>query len=608
MVLSKQLIQLETFRGLLPSARRGSVAGAALLFAGVLASGGEVSAQETLGTPYDAPCPAAGPIVEGFSGAMAHVRYLADDALEGRGVASWGERCSAEYIVAKLEEYGVQPGSADGSFYHVWEARLGSVLGETNTFAVEDQSFELGTDWLPLGFSQSTSLVGTLAVPPSLGDQAGASPHGSAAMSLEGRVIVVDASGPANPHAPAPDPHQIASSAAQMGAGGVVVVVASTADLPNLSQERRAALSVPVVAVTGPAAEAVLQGAESGDGVAMEIDVAVSRGDALNVVGVIRGQGPTADEVVVIGAHYDHLGFGGQGSLSPNDFGIVHNGADDNASGTAVLLELARSFASGPAPSRTLVFVAFTGEERGLWGSAKYVEEPAEDLSRPVAMINMDMVGRLVDGKLTVMGTATAEEWPDLLTGANHMVETPLDLALVGDGFGASDHSSFYAKGIPVLHFFTNTHPQYHRVEDDWDLINAEGLAQVGAVIGGVVSGLAGAHEVVALTPVEGQGNPRGGSSSSSMGGGFKVRLGTIPDYSQEEGGMRITGVRDGSPAAKGGLQGGDVIIKFGDREIEDVYGYMYALGEAEPGDEVDIVVLRDGQEVTVTVVLEAAN
>ena len=212
----------------------------------------------------------------------------------------------------------------------------------------------------------------------------------------------------------------------------------------------------------------------------------------------------------MIGAHYDHLGLGGDGSLSPNAVGEVHNGADDNASGTAVLLEAARALAAGPPLARDILFIAFTGEERGLWGSARYVESPLLPLDGTLAMLNMDMVGRVQNDLLTVFGTGTAEEWTDVLERANARIGSPLDLRFNPDGFGASDHSSFYARGIPVLHFFSNTHPEYHRVEDDWELVDADGMARVTELVAAVVREVVPGSGLASLTPVEGAGNPHG--------------------------------------------------------------------------------------------------
>ena len=552
-------------------------------------------------------CPEPTELAAGFDGALAHVRYLADDRLEGRAVATRGERCAGDYLAGQFAAIGLAPAGEDGSYFQAWEVRTGSAAGTDLRLALEHGSsaveYALHSEWIPYGFSASATVRGPLAAATVAADQLGA----ATGHDLNGKVLVV---------AESPDPHQVASTAARMGVVAVIVLLAADDPLPALSGERRAALSVPVVAVRGRAAAEVRDAAEGGDAPAwasLSVDVTPVRREARNVTAVLRGSGASGRvPSLIVGAHYDHLGFGGEGSLSPDATGTVHNGADDNASGTAVVLEVARRLTAGPPLSRDVVFIAFTGEERGLWGSAHYVESPLVPLESVEAMLNLDMVGRVQNDALTVFGTATAEEWPSVVERANRRTATPLDLQLVGDGFGASDHSSFYARGIPVLHFFSNTHPEYHRVEDDWELVNADGMERVADLVAAVVGELAPANQVAAaLTPVEGAGNPHGATApgdGSTVRSGFRVRVGTIPDYSRESGGMGITGVRDGSPAAKAGLKGGDVIVRFGDHQVEDVYGYMYALQEFEPGDEVEVVVLRDGEQMTLVVVLEAGG
>ena len=412
-------------------------------------------------------CPDPETITGELQGALAHVRYLADDLLEGRAVATRGARCAGDYIAARFEALGLQPAGRNGSWF---------------------QSWTISSD----------------------------------------------------------DPR-----------GGAV------------------------------------------------------HGEARNVVGILPGSAPRRTQALVIGAHYDHLGLGGFGSLSPDQTGTVHNGADDNASGTAVLIEAARVLASGPPLAQDILFIAFTGEERGLWGSAHYVSQPLLPLEGTVAMLNLDMVGRVRDGLLTVMGTGTAEEWEEILERANSTIAAPLDLRFNSDGFGASDHTSFYARGIPVLHFFSNTHPEYHRAEDDWELVNARGMDRVTDLLTAVVREVIPASGLASLTPVEGAGNPHGATATgdaSSMASGFRVRLGTIPDYSRESGGMAITAVREGSPAAEAGIAGGDIIVRFGPHEVDDVYDYMDALNGFDPGDEVEIVVLRGDDRLTFKVVLAAGG
>jgi membrane-associated protease RseP (regulator of RpoE activity) len=218
-------------------------------------------------------------------------------------------------------------------------------------------------------------------------------------------------------------------------------------------------------------------------------------------------------------------------------------------------------------------------------------------------MLNLDMVGRVVDDQLTVFGFGTAAEWDEVVDAANAGLEAPLRIAKAPDGFGPSDHASFYGEGVPVLHFFSNTHADYHRPSDDWTKINGEGLERVAALTAAVTQRLAaGGTDAIALTPVEqDRPSPTAASSSSS---GYGPYLGTIPDMSPRDFGLRLTGVREGSPAEEAGLRAGDVVVEFDGREIADIYAYTYALRDREPGDEVTIVVERDGVRVSVTAVL----
>ena len=222
-------------------------------------------------------------------------------------------------------------------------------------------------------------------------------------------------------------------------------------------------------------------------------------------------------------------------------------------------------------------------------------------------MLNMDMVGRLEGRTLTVMGVGTAEEWTEVLNRANQALDRPLTIATSPDGFGPSDHSSFYGEGIPVLHFFSNTHEDYHRPSDDSDKIDGQGLEDILGLVTEValaVAGEAGSDQRVAITPIEAVETPAHGQSPSSSSGGYGPYLGTIPDMVPTDFGLRLSGVREGSPAQKGGLRKGDVVIEFGGKDVGDIYAYTYALREHAPGDQVEIVVQREGERVTVTVTL----
>jgi hypothetical protein len=321
-------------------------------------------------------------------------------------------------------------------------------------------------------------------------------------------------------------------------------------------------------------------------------------GTGHNVVGILPGADPDRSrEAVVVGAHYDHLGLGGFGSVHPDEAGRIHNGADDNASGVGALLAIAEALARGPRPPRSVVFVAFTGEEMGLVGSAQYVRSPAVPLDRTVAMLNLDMVGRLGSNPLLVYGVGTAREWESLLRSAADAVG--LALALRPEGFGPSDHTSFYARDVPVLHVFTNVHGDYHRPSDDWDKIDVDGLRRVAAFVARVARAVADRPE--RLTLVRGAGRP---PAPPDRDAGYGAYLGTVPDFAPVERGVRLNGVSPGSPAERAGLRAGDVIVGLGDREIEDLRALAEALRAHAPGTAVEVRFLRDGRAQSVTVVL----
>ena len=317
-----------------------------------------------------------------------------------------------------------------------------------------------------------------------------------------------------------------------------------------------------------------------------------------NVVAVIPGTSRALrGEVVLVGAHYDHLGLGGFGALDPDSTGRVHNGADDNASGTAALLEIGRQLAHRQ-PARTVVLVAFSGEELGTLGSSYFVQHPTpEPIDSLYAMLNLDMVGRLRNARLLALGAGTAREFPALLDSLN----TPprFDLRASGDGWGPSDHAVFFATRHPVLHFLTDLHEDYHRTTDDWDKLNVSGIVEVAQFVADLA--LALANRTGPLTFVD---SPR--PQASAGGSGYGAYLGTIPDMSGGgvSDGVRITGVRAGSPAEQAGLMAGDVIMAIGAKQIANLYDMTDALRAHQPGDTVVIVSRRDGVERRATTVL----
>ena len=355
--------------------------------------------------------------------------------------------------------------------------------------------------------------------------------------------------------------------------------------------------------------------------VSISVEVVRREVAASNVIGILNGSDPNLkNEAILIGAHYDHLGTGGEGSLAQKE-GDVHHGADDNASGTAGLLELARAFsAQRPKPRRTIIFAAFGGEEEGLLGSNYYVNHPVLPLANTIAMINMDMIGRMKANKLIIGGVGTAQEWRQLIGSTNapemqNVMATgvvssptkpashagnssaahgltgnmkrwePFDLALSEDGYGPSDHSSFYAKQVPVLFFWTGTHEDYHKPSDTAEKIKYEDETRVLSFVAQVIRTLDTNQQRPTYSVAK--------SESTGRSTGFRVYLGTIPNYADTGDGLLLDGVRDDSPAAKAGIAAGDRIVKLAGRDVRNVYDYTYALGEMKAGQEYEVEVMR---------------
>ncbi|MEP6637336.1 MAG: M20/M25/M40 family metallo-hydrolase [Acidobacteriota bacterium] len=362
--------------------------------------------------------------------------------------------------------------------------------------------------------------------------------------------------------------------------------------------------------------------------VSLAIDLTRREAAAYNIIGILEGSDPhLKGEAIVIGAHYDHLGHGGAGSLAPKE-GEIHHGADDNASGVAAVLELARLLTTQrPRPRRSVVFIAFSGEEEGLLGSNYYVNHPVVPLANTVAMINLDMVGRMKNRTLIVGGVGTASEWRSVVDSANSLTgmtvtamsggpqtasgtsNVPIVVAANGrpivssdsskrfqltlneDGYGPSDHSSFYGKQVPVLFFWTGTHEDYHKPSDTADKINYEDEGRIVAFVAHVVHDIDSGSKRPTYTVAK--------SEATGRTTGFRVYLGTIPNYSDATDGLLLDGVREDSPASRAGLKAGDKIVMLAGRDVRNVYDYTYALGEMRAGQEYEVEVVRGGQRLT---------
>jgi hypothetical protein len=328
----------------------------------------------------------------------------------------------------------------------------------------------------------------------------------------------------------------------------------------------------------------------------LAVNIKTTRATVNNVLAYLPGK---TDEYVIIGAHYDHLGRGNFDSLAPSQIGQIHPGADDNGSGTAGVLEMARMFAPQKGQLRRgILFMSFAGEELGLLGSAAWVREPTHPLDKAVAMLNMDMIGRIKDGKVYIGGVGTGSTLKAAVEQA--AANSGFKIEYSPGGYSSSDHTSFVAKKIPVLFFFSGLHSDYHKPSDTWDKINPQSAARLVDVVAATGEELADASDRPAFIVVA-EERPVGGSG----GGGYGPYFGSIPDFGQVETGVKFSDVKPGSPAAKAGLKAGDILVQFGGKPIKNLYDFTDALRGSKIGEVVEVKVLRDGQPMTVSVKLE---
>ncbi len=573
----------------------------------------------------------------GFDGARAKadVTWLADPARTGRGVGTPGIDEAATWIEARMKALGLAPAFADG-FAQPFEAPVGARLLDANSLHLAGKEQKLAVDWLPFPFSDDGKVEAELVfagygiTAPELGydDFAG--------VDVKGKIVVVAQDFPReqDPASPFRDPKNYrygewrykVTNARDHGAAAVLAVRddwnhPASDELPpwkgtTSSRAGTVAARVTLAALRGAGVDvAALAAGIATDlkprskalGVKGSVQVAIvqERARTVNLAGRIAGSDPAvAGECVIVGAHYDHLGLGGDSSASPADIGKPHLGADDNASGTAAMLEVARAFASQPAPRRTVVFAAFSAEELGVLGSAWFVKNPPPGCPVPKMqlMVNLDMVGRPRQGKLYVHGADTAKGLREFVREvAERDPRIALQVEVGGDGFGASDNTSFYAKDVPVLFLFNGAHADYHRVSDSADKIDAAGLGEAARLAWRAARDAADwptRLEVVRMAPPKPQGAAAGGR-------GGRPSLGTIPDFAErQEPGVLLTGVMPGSPAEKAGLKGGDVVLRLGKKKILNLQDLQYALVDQRPGDVLELEYARDGKVQVVSVTL----
>ena len=559
-----------------------------------------------------------------------YVQYLASDELEGRAAGSEGNHKAADYLKRYFKGFGVKP--VGGSYFQEFKVTTDVQLAEGNSVAVTNNNqtteWKLEEEYIPLAFSENSTVSGEVVFA-GYGITAKDLEYDDyAAVDVENKIVVIFRESP-----DFEDPHGKFSqyislnykirNARDHKVAGVIFINPPSDEEDELFPLKRmkgdAKVGIPAIHAKRTLIEALLpsgkelakieeaiKSATKPQSFAMP-DVRMEMTTALhfvekptaNVLGMVAGADPNlSEEYIIVGAHYDHLGWGGDGSRNSDKEPAIHNGADDNASGTAALLEIAYRIAQNPLP-RPVIFIGFSAEEMGALGSGYYCKNPLIPLEKTILMLNLDMVGRMKDNKLQVTGTGTSSHWDSLVDSLAEVYG--LTVSKSADGYGPSDHASFYAKDIPVLNLFTGLHDDYHRPTDTWDKLNFEGLVTITDFATDIVKSVAHFNERPDFIKVK-------TSARSGQNMAFRVSMGIVPDYADHPKGMRISGVREGGPGAEAGIQDGDILIKFGDTEIKNIYDYTYALGLYKHGDKVKIVVLRgenEDQEVTLEVTLK---
>ena len=609
---------------------------AAVLVAFLAISSPYLNSQIPTGSDAETPALAAGAI--STDRYATHVDYLASDTMRGRGNGSPELEAAAEYVAAQFRIRGLQPAGENGSYFQTLEIITDAEIGGGNELVLGTDSLRFDEDFRPMRFSTALEVTAPLVfvgygiTAPEMhwDDYRGvdvtdkivvafrhepqemdadslfngtemtrhasfmnktinAKQHGAKAI-----ILVLDP----NNHTPDEEALQSTTAGSEKDNSGIAAVYVRSEpvlsyfdraghDLRTIQEEIDTQLESRSFELAGPEAHLVS-------------DVTRVRRPVRNVIGAIRGTNPELNnEWIILGAHYDHLGLGGEYSMERSAAGQIHNGADDNASGTAGILELARVISENRVGlDRSVMFMAFAGEELGLFGSNHFVNYPTIELENAVVMLNFDMIGRLNNNRVFVGGVGTSPDFESLLDQFNEPIGLTLDYSEAGSG--SSDHTSFNIKKIPVLFFFSGLHSDYHRPSDTAEKINAEGARNVLMLAYNMIDHLAGDVERPLYTEVF-EARPLTGS-----GGGYGPYFGSIPDFRDDLDGVLFADVRVGSPAGKAGFVAGDLMVEFGGQTIQNLYDFTYALRAHKPGDVVEVVVERDGETISAEVRLEA--
>jgi hypothetical protein len=566
------------------------------------------------------------------------ITFLASDECEGRGVGTLGLDLAAQYIAVQFSRAGLKPGGVNGTYFQPFPFATNAQLDGESTLVLsgkgeKERALKQGVDFQVLGTSAPGKLTAPIVFVGYGATARGISYDDYAGMDVKGKIVIALRRLPRWTDKEKPfdgvNKDELASLdvklyRAQASKAAAIILVNDASEakdelMPFAAMAKGiTTTSIPFVQMKRGVLDDLLQ-SSIGKSLAdvekeidkdlkpqstvlgswkLSMDVKVKRQETIvkNVIGYLDGSGPLADETIVVGAHYDHLGYGGPGSLAPKEKGKIHHGADDNGSGTTSVIELARRFgAMKDRQGRRMVFMTFSAEERGLIGSRHYCRvEPLFPLKNTAAMFNLDMVGRLKDppengkSKLLVLGTDSGKGFPELLNKLN----PGFDLVKDGSVFGASDHFSFYQQKIPVLFFWTGTHPDYHRPTDTSDKINVAGMKRIADFSEKIIDHLRTDPKrpeyVQATTPFKGGGN--------------FPKMGILPDYMFGGKGVLVEGVSPGGPAEQGGMKKGDVIIEIAGKAVPNVNGYMAVLQTQKSGVAVEVKVLRDSKEMQLKV------
>ena len=512
--------------------------------------------------------------------------FLSSDALKGRKPGTPEADVAREYIAGKMMAYGIEPMGENVYFQKFPVPEYAAVDYDATTLSVGNAQLEGHVDFYPVSISCETGKAASKTVYVGYGiTTEDGSYDDFKGLDVNGAIAVMNVSSPdgIHPHSAYAAYHSLnerVASLVEKGAKGILLInpEGTASDTQEFFKSINAS-SLPVFFVRNEKwANKLMKRAQK---TTMSVSMSERFSDGYNVIGYIHNN---KRKTVVLGAHYDHLGIGGENSLYKGP-AAIHNGADDNGSGTTLLLEAMRYYAQRQDTNYNYLIQFYSAEELGLIGSKYWANNPTFPLKEVEYMINSDMVGRLRDNRLQLSGTGTAVEWDEILDTPIHGLDIKKDPA----GVGPSDQTSFYYKDLPVLHLFTGTHDDYHKPTDDADKINYKGMAKLASLIYTITARTA-YYENVTFQKTT--------SSEQKTTPNFSVTLGVVPDYLFGGPGLRIDGATEGRPGANAGLKAGDVIMKIGAIAIDDIYAYMTALGAFKKGDTTALVYVRDGEEV----------